>query len=482
MSTAEAKKTGGYLKDKVLIAKTRVMSDEVQRAILKTTSHKMKPPNKKHMDRLVAASYGHYENVNLSELVNDMEKRLHCYESIVVLKALVTLHTLLKSGSLDMGMSIAKHSGLFHVSQLKEGEGIEYQFIKLYSRYMEERCMAVLQSGCTQKLEKTKQLVAELDTLTVMQALQATKAYTLQLQVLAEANLTRAPMWAENPCIMAGFKLIIQDSIMLYVLLSKRCLWLLDRAASLSPEEREIALETYMLFMDSSTKLLALFKKLKAQKGFIAKEIPNLTPLSDSTIDRIKSYLQDGMSPGAATVVASDVDEIATAPLVLPEEVHHEDLYSPGLNGTMNTVVRDSEAASAAGPPSPHSPEPQGVQLFASNQSEQDLFQTRSSQPDQDLFETNHQQLLTSQPVEQLFQQQPVQEQQLFPQQPAAQQQQPFAHSQQPLAQQRQQQQPFAHSQQPMQQTTTIDDIWNAPAQTDPAAPAKPVTLDDLFT
>eukprot|EP01059_Diplonema_ambulator_P027184 TRINITY_DN4495_c1_g1_i1.p1 TRINITY_DN4495_c1_g1~~TRINITY_DN4495_c1_g1_i1.p1 ORF type:complete len:475 (+),score=156.93 TRINITY_DN4495_c1_g1_i1:36-1427(+) len=463
MTAVEAKKTGGYLKDKVMIAKTRVMSDEVQRAILKTTSHKLKPPNEKHVDRLIAASYGHYPNVKLEDIVSDLEKRLHCHETTVVLKALVTLHLLLKSGSLDMGMAIARHSGLFHVSHIKELDTAASQFVKEYARYLEERCMAVLQSGCRNKFEKTKPICTELDRLSTGQALMATKCYTLQLDVLTEISLIKAPVWAENPVIVCACKLAVQDSKLLYVLLSKRSLWLVDNAVDFSEGDRMRALEIFGMFSASSKKLLKMFAKLRQQKTFLTKDIPDLTPLPDSTIEQLRNHLEASTRPTAA------VTDIITQPLhalTLQDEPPHRgfDHPSPG----MDTVVEACEAASAAGPPSP------------------DMFTTGATTADTtstSLFQEAQQQSRTPPPSQQpplfqqqenLFEQQPVQPRQLFAeQQPGT------------GAQPQQQQQQHQHQQQ-QQQAANLDDIWNAaPVEsinTASTQPAKPVTLDDLFT
>lgn len=49
----DAKKAGGYFKEKLTIAASRFNNDECIRAIAKVTSHKLKVPNEKHMPRLV---------------------------------------------------------------------------------------------------------------------------------------------------------------------------------------------------------------------------------------------------------------------------------------------------------------------------------------------------------------------------------------------------------------------------------------------
>ncbi|KAJ9471012.1 putative clathrin assembly protein [Diplonema papillatum] len=183
METSDAKKVGGYLKEKAIIALTRVTENEVDRAIIKVTSHKLKPPNEKHLKRLVAATFASRPEYDPrtppKDIVKQLEGRLHSHKWIVALKTLVTLHTLLKQGSGEMVLAMARHSGLFHVSHLKDFTDIEAgshpAFIQRYARYLEERCMAVLHMGCKQKIEKSEELKKEIEELPFSSALRATE-------------------------------------------------------------------------------------------------------------------------------------------------------------------------------------------------------------------------------------------------------------------------------------------------------------------
>ena len=80
-TTNDLKKAGGYLKEKLAIGMTRWSDDELERAVIKVTSHKLKAPNEKHMARLISATFNsfnpgkhHYEDPN-KYIVDELEKR-----------------------------------------------------------------------------------------------------------------------------------------------------------------------------------------------------------------------------------------------------------------------------------------------------------------------------------------------------------------------------------------------------------------------
>ena len=112
MSTArtsnDAKKAGGYLKEKFTIGISRVTGDEVSRSIMKTTSHMLKAPKDKHLQRLLSATHGHCSADSLEKhkdmaayIVEELEKRSHTHNWIVVLKTMITSHHMLIDGSLS---------------------------------------------------------------------------------------------------------------------------------------------------------------------------------------------------------------------------------------------------------------------------------------------------------------------------------------------------------------------------------------------
>eukprot|EP01063_Lacrimia_lanifica_P036844 TRINITY_DN7413_c0_g1_i1.p1 TRINITY_DN7413_c0_g1~~TRINITY_DN7413_c0_g1_i1.p1 ORF type:complete len:568 (+),score=219.45 TRINITY_DN7413_c0_g1_i1:67-1770(+) len=351
LKKSDAKKAGGYMKEKLIIARSRLTSNEVERAIYKATSHKLKPPNEKHVARLLEASHGHYsddDRVTMSKIVNELKKRLHSHNWIVVLKGLATLHTLLKQGSKAMVLAICQHSGLFHTSHLKDldddRQGLYSDFITKYARYLEEWCMTYLHMNCMHTMDKPKELAAELEAMSTHKAIRATKCLSLQLGLLVSldfASSATGNLWNENECTTYCLHLVLKDSKNLYILLSHRSLWLLKHGKKLNDGEKQDFLGIFTQYMQHSDQLLRMFEDLQKTKfGKLYKDrIPTLTNYPKETIDQLTRYLATGSDPAGQALSNAFSAEIASgaalpAIVKLPDEDDASDDESPTTSPT----------------------------------------------------------------------------------------------------------------------------------------------------
>ena len=166
----EAKRKGGKFRDKVI----SITGNELERSLVKVTSHSTKPVSEKHMSRLLTAAQGDQGETRTTWMLGELEKRLHNHEWIVVVKSLYVLHTMIKRGSAAMTDTICHKQGIFHISHFKDMTE-HSRFIKKYSRYLEERCIATVHMGCGLTIERTKELMAELERMPSSRALKATK-------------------------------------------------------------------------------------------------------------------------------------------------------------------------------------------------------------------------------------------------------------------------------------------------------------------
>ena len=197
----KAKRTGGAVLDKLMVAKTRVTSNELERALLKVTSHKLKEVNPKHLGRLVQHTVDlSVPKEDMEYIVTELEKRLHNHEWVVVLKSLVTLHALLKHGSRRICDEIVQKQGLFHISHFKDLEK-HSRFIKKYSRYLEERCMTMLHTGCGMRIERPKELASELAVMPTQLALRTTTVYMHTPIIITHTHSLSLPTITHTPTV-----------------------------------------------------------------------------------------------------------------------------------------------------------------------------------------------------------------------------------------------------------------------------------------
>eukprot|EP01060_Flectonema_neradi_P005727 TRINITY_DN13834_c0_g1_i1.p1 TRINITY_DN13834_c0_g1~~TRINITY_DN13834_c0_g1_i1.p1 ORF type:complete len:492 (+),score=133.59 TRINITY_DN13834_c0_g1_i1:104-1579(+) len=486
----EAKRTGGYFKDKAKLAATRVQGNEIERAILKTTSHKLKPPNEKHLARLQTASF---DPKVAQEIVAGMESRVHNHEWVVVLKALVVLHTLMKNGNEAVKKEITKKSSLFHVSRFKElwdkASGSHSNFICYYARYLEERTIAS-RSIPKDILTTATKSEKDLQGFTNDSALGIAEALTLQLKTLIEFNNFGVATLSPDPLWQKAMKLILQDSKIIYTFLANWTISLMERSKEFTSEQKSRALSNFRDYVDLFTKLSKMITTIQEISGDTSS--PALKPLPDKTIKQVESFLSDIESPFQK--ITDLVSDISIEKLTITSEELQESPVSERPPAQSSSVVAPPQFPMSVSPPQ------SGGQLF-----------TSSVPPPQQVHQQHrphHQHPHQQQPSQQQEQQQPLQQQQPFQQQPQQQQQQLFqqpAQQQQfqhqiyqqpqqlsqPQPQQQQQQQPgdsllfFS----PEKKPTSVGDIWPAspppqeqPQQQQQSIPAPKTTLDELFS
>eukprot|EP00667_Euglena_gracilis_P016716 EG_transcript_17505 len=305
------KQVGGVAKDSIMIAFSRLMEDEVSRAILKTTSHVQEPPNDKHLKRLITASKGADPNLKMDDILDQIQKRLHVRDTIVVLKTLVTMHILMQDGGQPLVTATCKraahlfntHMQLKDIADTPETMG-QMRFIRGYMRYLEERCMA--SNACEMRLENDIFSNDQQWTSTAAaNALLCMKSWIPQLQVMTEMDLNINDL-SESEAEIAAMKAVLKDSRRLYTAFTIRMIWMLERVSNLQARERKELLELFESYCSQIRALNAMCAQVT--------KIPQLTEfavqlqeLPASAVQKLKDAGDSG-SPSAHEDVPDDVE------------------------------------------------------------------------------------------------------------------------------------------------------------------------------
>ncbi|KEG08445.1 putative clathrin coat assembly protein [Trypanosoma grayi] len=294
--TNELKRGAGYLKEKAIIGLSRVTGDELDRAIMKVTSHMLKAPKEKHMQRLLAATYGHYktdtrDGKNISNyIVSELEKRLHTHNWIVVLKSLVTLHRLMRDGSDEVNSYIQRNRNIFCAWNLKDlSEDVDGAaqgaFIRQYLRYLEERASSQEKIGIVNRLESVEfssvLRSSDVDSLTPL-----FEALLTQLGALVEVEYREAIV--DNFCTLEAYQKIIDDGKVLYQLLSDRVIFILDGFDDFSLHQKKVWLELYRQYSVFGERLRLLFDSILSSTKVFDRPPPRLRPLPPSLLEKLE--------------------------------------------------------------------------------------------------------------------------------------------------------------------------------------------------
>jgi hypothetical protein len=298
----DAKRLGGYLKEKWTIGMSRVSSDEVVRAIMKVTSHKLKTPNPKHLARLINATHGNYQSGSTTYddvngfIVEELEKHTHSRDWVVVLKTLLTLHSLMNEGSDEVLAKITSHRSAFNTSRMKEladsPDGAQQQgFIHAYARYLEERCVTIAACKFQTRIESDEFLLRYLE-ISAATAAPITASLLLQLEVMLDVEFRVAAL--NNHASLEALRLVINDGKRLFVVLTKRVVAMLDEFHTYGRTEKKAWLELFKRFQNAAKKMADLFRRINNNDEVtLGEKLPTLQVMPDAITTQLESFLLD---------------------------------------------------------------------------------------------------------------------------------------------------------------------------------------------
>lgn len=334
MSTDErnndAKKGGGYLKEKFVIGISRFTNDEVERAIMKVTSHMLKAPNEKHMNRLIAASFGEYNSGSNDHgdvnrfIVTEIEKRTHTHNWIVVLKSFIALHRLMADGSYEINDIMQRQRNLFSARNIKDvadspDGAAQKSFIMQYIRYLEERNISAKRLGLRDRLESNEfgQFLVALDIGALLQPFEI-----LLMQLEALNGIEFRPTIVDNFCTFEAYRTVVVDGKRLYQLLSNRAMFVLDEFETLPSNQQQRWLDLYVRYDKAANSLSRFFDQLNSANTHWGEIIPSLKMLPASMIEHLKEVVAYGsvQTEDLTAVLGGAKQETAAAvPQVKPE-------------------------------------------------------------------------------------------------------------------------------------------------------------------
>lgn len=355
MSTArtsnDAKKAGGYLKEKFTIGISRVTGDEVSRSIMKTTSHMLKAPKDKHLQRLLSATHGHCSADSLEKhkdmaayIVEELEKRSHTHNWIVVLKTMITFHHILIDGSLSANRVMQRNRGLFCMRAVKDladspDGAAQKNFIEHYIRYLEERNISQARIDVDPRIETDEYL-------TVLKSMSnevLAKAMTQLIQQLeCIANIEFREVVVDNFATLDAYNLLIADGTRLYGMLANRMLYILERFDEMEIMAKQTWLSVYRRYAKCVHSLALLFQRLVSANRHFSSPIPKINEFPADVLMKLEQDVEYSSIP-KETIHFED-DEPEAAPAAQTPEVEqpaNTDLFEEISDAEPSTTTTD---------------------------------------------------------------------------------------------------------------------------------------------
>ncbi|KAH8609933.1 ANTH domain [Trypanosoma vivax] len=351
----ELKRGVGYLKEKAILGLSRVTGADLDRAIIKLTSHKLKVPKEKHMQRLLSATYGNYNTKSQKErnvheyIISKLEKRLHTHNWIVVLKTLVTFHRLINDGSEDVNQCIQKNRNIFCARNMKDltenREGAAQSlFIRQYSFYLEERTSSQRAIGVSMQMD-TSEFSLFLSSMNAEALVPVFDALLIQFSAIVDIDYRESIV--DNFCTLEAYQYIVNDGKLLYKLLSNRVIFIIDVFKDLSINLKKIWLERVRRYAELAEKLRVLFFSIATSSKVFHDPPPHLKPIPETLL---KSLEDDLSLSGARTEVV--IDTLQSLGITcdgddVPKETQHQNYtretanFSTGVGKDVPTLTLD---------------------------------------------------------------------------------------------------------------------------------------------
>ncbi|AYU79084.1 clathrin coat assembly protein, putative [Leishmania donovani] len=300
MNSTDTKQSAGYFKEKATIGLSTFSGDEIVKAILKTTSHLLKAPKEKYMQKLLAASYGQYgsglrEGLPINEfIVRELEKRSHTHNWIVVLKTMVSFHRLMCDASDNMVETICCYRHVFKPSNIKnladtaDGAGQAY-FITQYMTYLEERCLMQSALGKGRRIE-IREFEEYLETLNSNSLRPVFEILLRLFEAVPEVEYREAVV--NNFCTMEAYQLLVRDGKQLFQHLAKRVIFVLDGFEEFSLPEKRCWFDLYRRYASAFVSVKQYFDSILCSSRVFLEPVPQLKPLPESLLTRLEGDIR----------------------------------------------------------------------------------------------------------------------------------------------------------------------------------------------
>ncbi|CUG06418.1 clathrin coat assembly protein, putative [Bodo saltans] len=256
------------------------------------------------MERLLQATFGQYNSGSVDHgdvnryILEELEKRTHTHNWVVVLKTFVALHRIMSEGSVPMQTAIGHRLGIFCGRNIKDladsPEGAAQKtFIEQYIRYLEELSITqhkMIDAKITARISDHVALLAVLTPFTAEDLLQPFELLLVALEVLVKVEF-RASI-VDNFLTMESYRMLVVDGKRLYHILTNRIMYVLEVFEDQPLSLKNKWFKMYGRFDDSAKKLGRLFDQMGASPLIWGETIPSLKLLPESILRKLEDDIK----------------------------------------------------------------------------------------------------------------------------------------------------------------------------------------------
>ncbi|KAI5718931.1 hypothetical protein M8J76_002521 [Diaphorina citri] len=293
---------GQTINDRLLAAKHSLAGQGLAKAVCKATTEELIGPKKKHLDYLLHCT--NEANVSIPDLATLLIERTQNSSSVVVFKALITIHHLMCYGNERFTQYLASSNCSLQLGNFLDKSGIHgydmTPFIHRYSRYINEKSLSyrtVAFDFCKVKRGKEDGL---LRTMPANKLLKSLPVLQSQIDALLEFDCNNSDL--RNGVINGAFMLLFRDLIRLFAGYNDSIINLLEKYFDMNKKQCKEALDLYKKFLIRMDRV-AEFLKVAENVGIDKGDIPDLTKAPSSLLEALEQHLAtlEGKKSAAGT-------------------------------------------------------------------------------------------------------------------------------------------------------------------------------------
>lgn len=305
------KMAGQTINDRLLAAKHSLAGQGLAKAVCKATTEELIGPKKKHLDYLLHCT--NEANVSIPDLATLLIERTQNSSSVVVFKALITIHHLMCYGNERFTQYLASSNCSLQLGNFLDKAGIHgydmTPFIHRYSRYINEKSLSyrtVAFDFCKVKRGKEDGL---LRTMPANKLLKTLPVLQSQIDALLEFDCNNSDL--RNGVINGAFMLLFRDLIRLFAGYNDSIINLLEKYFDMNKKQCKEALDLYKKFLIRMDRV-AEFLKVAENVGIDKGDIPDLTKAPSSLLEALEQHLAalEGKKSAAGTPTQASRNDV----------------------------------------------------------------------------------------------------------------------------------------------------------------------------
>ncbi|BGP25350.1 ENTH domain containing protein [Rhodotorula toruloides] len=250
------------------------------------TKPKRAAPKAKYIDPIVQATFS--QDGQLQDIVRTLATRLRDPNPTVVFKSLITLHTIMRSGSLDPVFSYLSSSSIpLSLS------GQEAANVAAYGHYLASRVKAYGNLKRDVIRDKSDRRAANrLRKLTVEQGLlRETREIQRMIAALVDSKFYTEDV--DDDVSMTALRLLVKDLLVLFTCVNEGVINVLENFFGMSHVDATTALKIYKTFCRDTEKVVAYLGTAKKLYNVLNIPIPNIKHAPLSLASSLEEYLND---------------------------------------------------------------------------------------------------------------------------------------------------------------------------------------------